>query len=581
MALPPGDTRGSVTAVQAPRTVRGWKSGAAGLRQARVASGAVLFSYVALHLLNHSLGLVSLQAAADALLWLRAFWRSVPGTVALYGALLVHGSLALWAIYQRRRLRMPPAEWARLILGLAIVPLMALHVTAMRLGPALFGVGSGYVSVLLASWVADPWIGLRQGIGLLAAWTHGCLGLHLIWRLKPWYPRWSRLLFALALLLPVLALLGFVDAGREVERLMADPDWLKSLATRMRFPDQQQVAAIYRIADGIMWGFAALVAGAYLARAGRSALLRRKGFVRVTFPDRRVIEIAPGASILDASRQGNIPHAEVCGGRGRCSTCRVRVSRGLDSLPPPSDAERRVLERISAAPNVRLACQTRPASDVTVMPLLPPSATARDGLAQPAHMPGQEREIAILFADLRAFTQLSEHKLPYDVVFLLNRYFSAMGGAVEKSGGRVDKFIGDGVMALFGVGTAPAEACRQALAAARAMAEQLDALNQTLAQDLDEPLRIGIGLHVGPAIVGEMGYGSAVGVTAIGDAVNTASRLEGLTKEYGAQLVLSEAVAERAGADLARFERQEIAVRGRQEMLAIRVVREAKELPTA
>ncbi|MCC7046607.1 MAG: adenylate/guanylate cyclase domain-containing protein [Alphaproteobacteria bacterium] len=560
--------------------MRRWQSSHAALRQTRVASGAVLFSYVALHLANHALGLVSLQAAGDALQWLRAIWRSVPGTIALYGALLVHGSLALWAIYQRRRLRMPPAEWARLTLGLAIVPLMALHVTAMRLGPALYGIGSGYTSVLLASWVADPWLGFRQGTGLLTAWTHGCLGLHLIWRLKPWYPRWSRLLFALALLLPVLALMGFVDAGREVERRMADPDWLKGLATRLKFPDQAQVAGIYAIADGIMWGFAALVAGAFLARAGRSALLRRKGFVRVTFPDRRMVEIAPGATILDASRQGGVPHAEVCGGRGRCSTCRVRVSRGLDGLPPPSDAERRVLERISAAPNVRLACQTRPASDVTVMPLLPPSATARDGLAQPAHMPGQEREIAILFADLRAFTRLSEHKLPYDVVFLLNRYFSAMGGAVEKAGGRVDKFIGDGVMALFGVGTAPAEACRQALAAARAMAEQLDQLNQTLAHDLDEPLQIGIGLHVGPAIVGEMGYGSAVGVTAIGDAVNTASRLEGLTKKYRAQLVLSEAVAERAGADLARFERHEIAVRGRQETLAIRVVREAKELPT-
>ncbi len=544
-------------------------------------SGSILFVYVALHLVNHSLGLISLQAAADALLWLRAIWRSIPGTIALYGALAVHGVLALWAIYQRRRLRMPAGEWARLILGLAIVPLMALHVTAMRLGPALFDVGSGYISVLLASWVASPWLGFRQSVGLLAAWTHGCLGLHLIWRLKPWYARWSQPLFAIAVLVPVLALLGFVDAGREVERLMADPDWLRSVAARMRFPDQAQVAAIYRIAGWITWGFAVLVAGAFAARAVRSAVRRRQGIVRITFPDRRIVEISPGASILDASRQGGIPHAEVCGGRGRCSTCRVRVSRGMDRLPPASDAERKVLERIAAAPNVRLACQTRPVADVTVMPLLPPTATARDGFAKPAHMPGQEREVAILFADLRAFTQLSERKLPYDIVFLLNRYFSAMGGAVEQAGGRVDKFIGDGVMALFGVGGAPDEACRQALAAARAMAAQLDQLNQSLAHDLDQPLKIGIGLHVGPAIVGEMGYGSAVGVTAIGDAVNTASRLEGLTKEYRAQLVLSEAVAERAGVDLTRFDRHEIAVRGRRETLSIRVVPEAKELPAA
>jgi adenylate cyclase len=561
-----------VTAVHQSPAIGRFRVDPAALRHARMISGSILFVYVALHLVNHSLGLISLQAAADALLWLRAIWRSIPGTIALYGALAVHGVLALWAIYQRRRLRMPAGEWARLILGLAIVPLMALHVTAMRLGPALFDVGSGYISVLLASWVASPWLGFRQSVGLLAAWTHGCLGLHLIWRLKPWYARWSQ---------PLFALLGFVDAGREVERLMADPDWLRSVAARMRFPDQAQVAAIYRIAGWITWGFAVLVAGAFAARAVRSAVRRRQGIVRITFPDRRIVEISPGASILDASRQGGIPHAEVCGGRGRCSTCRVRVSRGMDRLPPASDAERKVLERIAAAPNVRLACQTRPVADVTVMPLLPPTATARDGFAKPAHMPGQEREVAILFADLRAFTQLSERKLPYDIVFLLNRYFSAMGGAVEQAGGRVDKFIGDGVMALFGVGGAPDEACRQALAAARAMAAQLDQLNQSLAHDLDQPLKIGIGLHVGPAIVGEMGYGSAVGVTAIGDAVNTASRLEGLTKEYRAQLVLSEAVAERAGVDLTRFDRHEIAVRGRRETLSIRVVPEAKELPAA
>jgi adenylate cyclase len=560
-----------------PRRKRGLDP--ADLRRARAISGSILFLYVSLHLANHALGLVSLQAATDALLWQRAVWRSAPGTAALYGALAVHFALALWAIYQRRHLRMPAGEWMRLTLGLAIVPLLVLHVTAMRLGPALFDIDSGYVPVLLASWIGDPWRGLRQGAGLLAAWIHGCLGLHLIGRLQPWYARWSPALLAGAVLLPALALLGFVDAGRELERLLADPEWAKALPARMRFPDQAQVAAIYRAADAIAWGFAALVAAAFAARALRNRLRRRLGIVRVTFPDRRTVEIAPGASILDASRQGAIPHAEVCGGRGRCSTCRVRVAAGLDRLPPPGEAERKVLERIAAAPNVRLACQTRPVADVTVMPLLPPTATARDGFARPAHMPGQEREIAILFADLRAFTQLSERKLPYDVVFLLNRYFSAMGGAVEKAGGRIDKFIGDGVMALFGVGGAPEEACRQALAAARAMAAQLDQLNQTLAHDLDQPLQIGIGLHVGPAIVGEMGYGSAVGVTAIGDAVNTASRLEGLTKDYRAQLVLSEAVAERAGIDLSRFGRREIALRGRQGMLAVRVVPDAKDLP--
>ena len=150
---------------------------------------------------------------------------------------------------------------------------------------------------------------------------------------------------------------------------------------------------------------------------------------------------------------------------------------------------------------------------------------------------------------------------------------------MEEAGGRIDKFIGDGVMALFGLDSRPDEACRQALAAARAMGTKLEALNAALGADLEAPLRIGIGIHVGPAIVGEMGYGQATLVTAIGDAVNTASRLEAQSKTFGAQLVVSERVAERAGVDLTAFDSHEIQVRGRQEPLRVRVVADACALP--
>ncbi|MCK6450371.1 MAG: adenylate/guanylate cyclase domain-containing protein [Alphaproteobacteria bacterium] len=559
-------------------TARPWHLDATAIRRARLLSGSVLYTYVTLHLTNHALALVSLDVAERVLLVLRLVWRSPPGTIALYGALLVHAVLALWAIYLRRRLRMNAGEWARLVLGLAIVPLMAAHVVANRVAPAAFGIDTDYVFVLLGTWVQGPVASLRQAIGLLAAWVHGCIGLHLVLRLKPWYPRWVALLYAAAVLLPALALLGFVSAGREVELLAADPHWIRQYAASRRQPTREEVDWIYAVADGISWGFAALLATTLMARTVRS-YARRRSVVRVTYPDKRVVEIQPGVSILDASRQAGIPHAEVCGGRGRCSTCRVRVGMGLESLPAASDAERKVLERIAAAPNVRLACQTRPVADIAVMPLLPPTASARDGFARARHLQGQEREIAILFADLRAFTGMAERKLPYDVVFLLNRYFASMGSAIEQSGGRVDKFIGDGVMALFGIERGPAEGCRQALAAARAMAHQLDGLNATLAHDLDQPLRIGIGIHVGPAIVGEMGYGSATTITAIGDAVNTASRLETLTKDYDCQLVLSEAVAQRAGVALSGFARHEIMVRGREGKMAIRVVPSAQDLP--
>jgi adenylate cyclase len=213
-----------------------------------------------------------------------------------------------------------------------------------------------------------------------------------------------------------------------------------------------------------------------------------------------------------------------------------------------------------------------------IIPLLPPNASPRDGYPKAAQVHGREQEIAILFADLRAFTQFAESRLPYDVVFVLNRYFAGMGGAVERAGGHLDKFIGDGVMALFGVNSGVDDGCRKALVAAKDMARQLEELNHALAQDLETPLRIGIGIHAGAAIVGEMGYGPATHLTAIGDAVNTASRLEAMTKEFGAQLVVSETVVTKAGLDATVFPRREIEVRGRKEPIAIRIVADAKGL---
>ena len=229
--------------------------------------------------------------------------------------------------------------------------------------------------------------------------------------------------------------------------------------------------------------------------------------MRIGYPDGRFVEVTPGTSVLEASRLAGIPHASVCGGRGRCSTCRVRVRGEIHSIDPPGEDELRVLRRIGARPNVRLACQLRPRGAVEVTPLLPPFAHAADGRRRVDFAQGSEREIAILFADIRGFTALAEGRLPYDVVFVLNRYFAAMGRAVEAAGGRVDKFIGDGVMALFGIESGARAGCREALAAARLMSERLGELNLSLRAELDQPLRIGIGIHAGPTIVGEMGYG--------------------------------------------------------------------------
>ena len=284
---------------------------------------------------------------------------------------------------------------------------------------------------------------------------------------------------------------------------------------------------------------------------------------------------------LEASRLAGIPHASVCGGRGRCSTCRVRVRGEIRSIDPPTDDELRVLRRIGARSNVRLACQLRPRGAVEVTPLLPPFAHAADGRRRVDLVQGSEREIAIMFVDIRGFTALSEGRLPYDVVFVLNRYFAAMGRAIEAAGGHVDKFIGEGVMALFGIERGAQAGCREALAAARLMSERLPELNASMRAEFDRPLRIGIGIHCGPTIVGEMGYGNAAAITAIGDAVNTASRLESLTKNFACELVVSEEAVSRAGLDFSAFPQREMEIRGKREMLAVRTLVSAAELPAA
>jgi adenylate cyclase len=550
------------------------------IRRLRLTSGLVMFVYVTTHLVNHSLGLISVRVMDLALEYIYEYWASPLGGAILYGAFAIHYSLALWALWLRRSLKMPFAEATQLVLGFSIPFMLTDHVLHTRVADKFFGANYGYYSTLLyAYFVANPPRGVVQLVVLLVAWIHAMIGLRFWLRLKPWYERWQPILYAFALLLPTFAILGVFEGGRQVMILAEDPAWVTRLVEEHPRPAGADAALLERMVVGLRFGFLAALLAVLAARIARSRWERRRGVIRMTYPSGRVVEILHGVSALEASRMAGIPHASVCGGRGRCSTCRIKVEGPVEALPPPAADEVKVLHRVGAAPDVRLACQLRPQGDLRVTPLLPATAQASDGFRRPGYLHGAEREIAILFADLRAFTQLSEHKLPYDLVFLLNRYFAEMGHAVEAAGGRIDKFIGDGVMALFGLDSGVEAGCREALAAARGMSERMQSLNAALIHDHAEPLRIGIGIHTGPAIVGEMGYGKAVSITAVGDSVNTASRIEGLTKTYACELVISEAVALRAGLDLGDAPRHEIEIRGRVERLVVRTFASARDLP--
>jgi adenylate cyclase len=550
------------------------------IRRLRLGSGLVMLAYVTTHFLNHSLGLISVDTMDRVLERIYKYWASPLGGVILYGAFATHYCLALWALWLRRSLRMPVAEAIQLVLGFSIPFFLIDHVLWTRVADTFYGADYGYYSTQLHKYfVTNPLQGGLQLTVLVIAWIHAMIGVWFWLHLKPWYPRWQPILYAFALLMPTFAILGYFEGGRSVMAMAEDPTWFARVTQTHPQPAPVDAAFIELMVAWLRYGFAAALLAVLAARIVRRYWERRHGVVRLTYPSGRVIAIVQGVSVLEASRMAGIPHASVCGGRGRCTTCRIKVEGPPEAIVLPEAEEMRVLHRAGAAPDVRLACQLRPRGDLRVTPLLPATAQARDGFGRPGYLHGAEREIVVLFGDLRAFTKLSENKLPYDLVFLLNRYFAEMGHAVEAAGGRIDKFIGDGVMALFGLDGGVETGCREALAAAKNMAERMQSLNRALIHDIPEPLRIGIGIHTGPAIVGEMGYGSAVSLTAVGDCVNTASRMEALTKTYACELVISEAVADCAGIDLGAAPRHEIEIRGRVERLVVRTFASARDLP--
>jgi adenylate cyclase len=227
---------------------------------------------------------------------------------------------------------------------------------------------------------------------------------------------------------------------------------------------------------------------------------------------------------------------------------------------------------------VRLACQLKPTANISVWPLMPPAMTVRDEDRLDVAETGTERFVAILFIDIRASTQLVESRLPYDVVFLLNRFSEAVGSGIIAAGGTPNQFTGDGMMAIFGMNTDAEAACRQALEAARLIDWHLAEMNRSLANELPQPIAVGIGIHAGDVIVGTMGYREHAQTTAIGEAVHVASRLQDLTKEYNCQLAISDVVGTAAGVPLDDFPRHDIQVRGLSAPLSIRTIDSAAAL---
>lgn len=530
----------------APRQKYVWE------RELRLWSGLVLMVFVTMHLANHALVIFGLPIAEAAQDWRLELWRSLPGTVLLYGAGLVHMLLALKRAANRRTIRMPWDEALQLALGLLIPLFLIGHIAGTRISSSMFDINESYTRILPRLW---EFRALGQTLLVILTWSHGCLGLYHAWRWKPWFRRWRTAGLVLAALLPVLALAGFVVGAREATALHLAPEIMPIGGS----------IVVSNASQALFAGFLAILAALGLFVVLRVLARHKHGLVTLKYVGHGAVRVPRGTVVLDASRVNKIPHPSRCGGRARCATCRVLIVASDSELPPPGKAEASLLERISAPANVRLACQLHAGCDMTVQVLLPFLArTAGPDTHEDAFRWGVSHEITVLFVNMRAFNLMAQRQFPQDLVILINRFTAEMTQAVEAHGGRVNTYLADGLMAVFGLDGKAGAGSKQAIACARDMLKTTKILDAELAGTLSIPIRIGIGIHTGPAVVARFGDPErGQMISALGETVSIADRLEHATKQLLADCLISQETLTASGLRLANANPREIVMPNR------------------
>lgn len=536
----------------------------------RIASGLVLFVFAFFHFINIGLGLFHTDLLHGMQDGRKFVTRHNAISVVLYIALIVHAGLALWSLAQRRTLRMPFSVALQAILGLLIPLQLISHIVQTRYAHEIYGVNDemGYIIILM--WPSTAiWM---QSLLVLLVWVHGCIGLHMWLRLTTWWRATVPYLIGVAVFVPGFALAGVLTEGRRIWADFADPFLREQYIEHYNWPSQEEFAALFGVKDTtltVFWTALALTGLIYLGRK----IWRRRHSVRVNYVNGPEVTSEKGMTLLEMSQANGIPHTALCGGKGRCTTCRVVVEDGSEQLAPPTETEARSLAAVGAPAGTRLACQMRPTSPVTVFRVFRP-----DGGRDRAHASqGQERQLAVLFLDMRSFTARTTGQLPYDIVFLLNRFFDAIVPAITAQGGQVDKYMGDGLLAMFETRDAKSSA-QAGLNAAAGVGRALERFNQQLDAEGSPAICIGMGLHLGDLVLGEIGAAKHAPRTIIGDAVNVASRLEAETKALGVELLASQSVLEAAGLHTGPGELRDFQLRGVSEPVRALPVKQAAEL---
>ena len=530
--------------------------------QLRLGTGLILALYVVQHLVNHAFGIVSIEAAEAYRQTVGALFQNLPGQVLLYGSLLFHATIALRSIYRRSSLRMSLWQSLQLLLGLSILPLVAGHAISNRGYDLLGDIDPNYYYVA-TSLLLKPVVLAKLVLLITVIWVHMVIGLHFWLRIRRGYPRFVPFAYTLVVLIPTLAYVGLFSMLQQASSWLDDNQRLDQIYAGNIAMNRRDVEFLQGLEAQAWIVMAALLILTLVARQIRLWYQIRQGTYCITHSDGARVRALNGVSVLEALRNARIPHAAVCGGRARCTTCRVHVGSGLAELDPPNDLEAKALTRIKAGKEVRLACQLHPKTDLAITPLVmanqPLSTTLHSGGVE-----GHEEYVVAMFVDMRGSTNLGERVLAYDVVFILNRFFTELSSALADSHGHYAQFAGDGLMALYGLEPErKARACQDALEGAQEMFRRIEKLNDQLKREFGESIQMGIGIHGGEAIVGTMGPPKTPLLTAVGDNVNIAARLESQTKEIGCDMIVSVSTLETESIDFPADNVRQVEARGR------------------
>ncbi len=548
-------------------------------QKARLISGLILFAFALTHFLNHAVGLVNIELMHEVQRIRGLVTRSTPGTIVLLAAVVVHVLLALYKFATRTTLKLQPWEVIQLVLGLLIPFILFPHIVNTRIANTYFGVEDNYLYELVRLW---PTAAVLQSTLLVMVWVHGCLGIHFWLRLYTPYRAIQPVLLFIAIAIPLASLAGFMVAGRNVATLVEAPEMMAKVKELTRWPDAAASAKLESYRSMVRLSFAGVLAGIggllFLSHIRRLAAPK----FTIRFVGGPTIKTSKGPTLLEISRANNIPHASVCGGRARCSTCRVRIDDTQIPLPPPEAHEAVTLGSIQAPENVRLACQIRPQGAMTVTRLLRARSTGPDAAdQQESDSGGVQKDLAVLYLNMREFTQISQRKLPYDSVYILNTFFAATGDAITSHGGRIEQFTGDGLFAVFGQREGAEAGCRLALRAARAIDLALDHVNAVLSTETGKPMQIGVGLHVGSLLVGRVGYGEGVELTSIGPTMKLTRHLDRVAKEQQVQIVVTHEFAQIAGWDASSYPTLSVQDPGSDEPRDVFAIPRGRDLPAS